>query len=170
VLLLLIAGGALNVAVAWGICIQQSRVFNVTWTLPSTPIIPQVFVDYDSFWQLYGVPLKCLKQDNVALNKVTLEGHRISWNGGIRLDGPQWLIGIRPNALPLYPLWPGFAVNTLFYTGVLWMLFAGPFALRRMIRRRRGRCAQCAYPIGTSEVCTECGAALQPRGNASRSG
>ena len=64
--------------------------------------------------------------------------------------------------MPLYPLWPGFAVNTLFYAGVLWMLFAGPFALRRMIRRRRGQCPQCAYLIGQSPVCTECGANVMP--------
>ena len=60
--------------------------------------------------------------------------------------------------LPVRPLWPGFAVNTLFYAGVLWVLFCGPFALRRMIRRRRGQCAHCAYPIGQNERCTECGA------------
>jgi len=65
-----------------------------------------------------------------------------------------------PRMMPTRPIFPGFAVNTLFYAAVLWMLFAGPFALRRMIRRRRGRCPQCAYPIGTSAVCTECGAAL----------
>jgi len=69
----------------------------------------------------------------------------------------------RRRCLPLTPLWPGFAINTLFYAGVLWMLFVGPFALRRMIRRRRGRCAHCAYPIGQSPVCTECGAELPPR-------
>ena len=62
--------------------------------------------------------------------------------------------------LPLQPIWPGFAINTLFYAGVLWVLFAAPFALRRMIRKRRGRCPHCAYPIGTSNVCTECGAAV----------
>jgi len=56
--------------------------------------------------------------------------------------------------------WVPFAINTLFYAGVLWMLFAGPFALRRKIRRRRSRCPQCAYPIGQSPVCTECGAAV----------
>jgi len=61
--------------------------------------------------------------------------------------------------MPSMPLFPGFAVNTLFYAGVLWVVFCSPFALRRMIRRRRGRCAQCAYPIGQSPVCTECGAA-----------
>ena len=62
--------------------------------------------------------------------------------------------------LPLRPLWPGFAINTLFYAGVLWVLFCGPFSLRRMIRRRRGQCPACAYPIGKSPVCTECGADL----------
>ena len=59
--------------------------------------------------------------------------------------------------LPLGIIWPGFAVNTLFYAAVLWVLFAGPFALRRMVRRRRGQCIKCAYPIGTNEKCTECG-------------
>lgn len=62
--------------------------------------------------------------------------------------------------LPWYPLWPGFAVNTVFYAGVLWVLCCGPFTLRRMIRRRRGQCPACAYPIGQSPVCTECGAAV----------
>ena len=60
--------------------------------------------------------------------------------------------------LPLQPLWPGFAINTVFYAGVLWIVFCGPFALRQLIRRRRGQCARCAYPIGSSAVCTECGA------------
>ena len=45
------------------------------------------------------------------------------------------------NALPGHPLRPGVAVNTLFYTEVLCVLFAGPFRLRRSLRRRRGRCA-----------------------------
>jgi len=60
------------------------------------------------------------------------------------------------------PILPGFAVNTLFYAGVLWLLFAGPFALRRTLRKRRGHCAACAYPNGTNERCTECGAAVIP--------
>jgi len=62
------------------------------------------------------------------------------------------------NEMVLRPLWPGFAINTLFYAGVLWVMCCGPFALQRMIRKRRGRCPQCAYPIGQSPACTECGA------------
>ncbi len=68
-----------------------------------------------------------------------------------------------PVALPLRPLWPGFAVNTLFYATLLWLLIPGPFALRRFLRVRRGLCPKCAYPIGESSVCTECGCGLAKR-------
>ncbi len=44
---------------------------------------------------------------------------------------------------------------------VLWLLICGSFALRRFIRRRRGLCPACAYPMGDSNVCTECGLVLQ---------
>ncbi len=64
--------------------------------------------------------------------------------------------------LPLGPIWLGFAVNTLFYAAVLWLLICGPFALRRLIRVRRGLCPGCGYLVGESDVCTECGMALVP--------
>jgi len=66
-------------------------------------------------------------------------------------------------AVPLNPIWPGFAVNTLFYAALLWLLIPGPFALRRFIRVRRGLCPACAYPRGESDVCSECGKALPSR-------
>jgi len=55
---------------------------------------------------------------------------------------------------------PGFAINTIFYAAILWMLFAGQRALRRKRRLKRGQCPACAYPVGSSAVCTECGAEL----------
>jgi hypothetical protein len=58
------------------------------------------------------------------------------------------------------PLWPGFAINTIFYAAILWALWFAPGAVRRMIRRRRGQCPACAYPVSTSPVCTECGKSL----------
>lgn len=61
--------------------------------------------------------------------------------------------------IPYEPIWPTFAMNTLFYALLLWLLFFAPLAARRMIRRRRGLCEKCAYPIGVSPLCTECGAA-----------
>ena len=63
--------------------------------------------------------------------------------------------------LPYAPLWPGFAINMVFYAAVLWLPFAGFRFARRRIRARRGQCPACAYPIGTSNVCTECGAAVR---------
>ena len=69
----------------------------------------------------------------------------------------------QPRVLPLHPLWPGFVINTLFYAAILWLLFAAPFALRRWRRIKRGLCPKCAYPVGTSDVCTECGAVVKAR-------
>lgn len=62
--------------------------------------------------------------------------------------------------LPLRPIWTGFIINTVFYAVILWLLLFAPFTARRVIRRRRGLCEHCAYPIGVSPVCTECGAAV----------
>ncbi len=68
-----------------------------------------------------------------------------------------------PRGLPLRFVVPGFAVNTLLYATVFWLLICGPFALRRVIRVRRGLCPACAYPMGESDVCSECGKALPRR-------
>ncbi len=59
--------------------------------------------------------------------------------------------------LPMHPIWPGFAINTVFYAAILWLLLAAPFALRRRSRIKRGLCPACGYQVGTSPVCTECG-------------
>ena len=72
-----------------------------------------------------------------------------------------------PRGLPLRFIVPGFLINTLFYAAILWLLIPGPFMLRRfirrLIRRRRGLCPGCGYPVGESDVCTECGRTLPGR-------
>ena len=70
--------------------------------------------------------------------------------------------------LPLRPIWPGFAINMIFYATIVWLVTLGPFTVRRFIRRKRGRCIKCGYDLrGTSGgasggggggVCPECGA------------
>ena len=78
-------------------------------------------------------------------------------SGGYILELEPWE-GFVPRALPVRPIWPGFAINTLFYAAIVWMPFA-PFVLRRHIRRKRGRCLKCGYDLrgAEHEVCPECG-------------
>jgi hypothetical protein len=84
------------------------------------------------------------------------------------LSTPALLKPARPlflgndRVLPLDSIWPGFAINTLFHAAILWLLFAGPGTVRRNRRIRRGLCPACAYPVGESNVCTECGVPVRP--------
>src|SRR5262245_36915851 len=77
-------------------------------------------------------------------------------NGFLLSPHPRVMLGTIPfswlelRVLPLMPLWPGFAINTVFYAAILWLLFAFPFALRRRRRIKRGLCPACAYPVGDS--------------------
>ena len=84
---------------------------------------------------------------------------RTGWN----LDGPQEFAGMMQRILPLKPIRFSFVINTLFYTGAFWPLFAAPFAMRRYRRIKRGLCPACAYPVGSSAVCTECGKPVRPK-------
>ena len=61
--------------------------------------------------------------------------------------------------LPLRPIFPGYLIDTLFYSAIWLALFVGPGAARRTIRRRRGRCPMCGYDLrGDLESgCPECG-------------
>lgn len=61
--------------------------------------------------------------------------------------------------LSLRPLWPGFVVNTLVFATAMWAPTGGLAGLRRGHRRRRGRCAHCAYDLRDSPnaACPECG-------------
>jgi hypothetical protein len=57
--------------------------------------------------------------------------------------------------------WDGLAWDVLEIGGGLWLARILRLAFRWSRRARRGLCRGCAYPIGSSPVCTECGAALK---------
>jgi hypothetical protein len=59
--------------------------------------------------------------------------------------------------LPFQPRFAGFAFNTLFYAALSWLVIRLPFESRRRLRGWRGLCGRCAYPIGASTLCIECG-------------
>lgn len=65
-----------------------------------------------------------------------------------------------PPMLPLKPIWPGFALNWLIVSAMLWALWIMQLQSRRAVRRWNKQCWSCGYPQGESQHCSECGATL----------
>lgn len=117
----------------------------------------------------YGWPLVALKYEyHYRHMRVGFSGNLYyleSVEGGIVLSEMENLR--HPNdwrpvfhALPYHIIALHFAINTVLYALLIALLWFGPIHLRRRWRLHRGRCPKCAYPIGESPVCTECGALL----------
>ncbi len=68
-----------------------------------------------------------------------------------------------PRNLPLIPIWHGLLLNVLFYASLLMSARMLHVSVRQHMRVRRGLCPKCAYPMGESSVCTECGCELPKR-------
>ncbi len=62
--------------------------------------------------------------------------------------------------LPVYPLWPGFALNTLFYGAFARVALAGVSHVKNRRRPKPGMCPVCRYPISGLIVCPECGTSV----------
>jgi hypothetical protein len=190
VIVFLLLGAIVNVAVAWGLSTQfrigakvaalndifpghfnnnyplGERGPQITWMRPGLGEMKSFVVAQNTQFEQRVVvsnigheaappEVKCrVAAGWPLLSASTLWLERQEWNG-IHMRS-EWWIAQRMRM----PLWPGFAINTIFYAAILWALFFAPGSVRRMIRRRRGLCPACAYPIGTSPVCTECGTTL----------
>jgi hypothetical protein len=105
-----------------------------------------------------------------------VNGHRVV--SGIDLISFPWRtpVGVTlPRILPLRPIWPGFAINTIFYAAALWVVFLIPGMIKRTRRRFRGLCIHCGYDlrgqttaIDGERRCPECGKAMPGRNAAQR--
>ncbi len=180
IVIFLLAGALVNVAVAWG-----CSVFSPLWsevghdcTYGGVLVVPLENLPAPSGqdpsdlggsafevveWTLFraGLPVRSLTghiSERTLAATTGPTGRQLATYSGLwslpRRIGP----GL-PH-VPLIPVWPGFAVNTIFYAALLWLLICSPFVLRRLVRVKRGLCLKCGYPIGDSAVCTECGKPL----------
>lgn len=75
----------------------------------------------------------------------------------------HWIIDVprlsrKGIVVPCRPMALGLLGNSMLYAVLWWMLFLGSNRWRRTRRVRNGLCEQCRYPLGHSNVCTECGA------------
>lgn len=95
----------------------------------------------------------------LGLRYTSLWDGRETMTGAVRLRHP---IGYSV-FLPVAPAWPGFAVNTAVYGSGAWLLATLPGMAHRRRRVRRGLCPSCAFPVGHSALCTECGGPLHAR-------
>lgn len=59
--------------------------------------------------------------------------------------------------MPSRVLWGGLFVNGVLFAVAAYLLLSVPRVVVGAIRRKRGQCSHCGYPIGSSPVCTECG-------------
>ena len=188
----LLLGAVVNVAVAWGLAwwprsaviiySQDQKVLpssrDVEWW--NIHVFPLFDVDIEDRWDCrdLGVEMRVFyatdsNQRTVCVIHVLSGWPARSMSGetwdAVMLGGqlPKWsnrrAMFAGRGFIPFRPIWPGFALNTIFYAAILWLLIPGPFALRRFLRVRRGLCPKCAYPMGDSSVCTECGRDLPKR-------
>jgi hypothetical protein len=207
-LLLLAAGAAVNVAVAWGCSIwsnvryeesetrrgtheelasylsavgMKTQLEPGTWVWGDARVVGAHWIQFGRrspegrlalHQHFAGFPMRSLACYGPLQPEWWLFGNSlvsdVDWRGGF--DAPSFLkpketwFFLLPSVwrpLPYRILPIGFIINTLLYALLFWPLLTAPFAARRMIRRKRGQCEHCAYPIGVSDVCTECGAAVR---------
>ena len=112
----------------------------------------------------YGWPRLALWSGYERRRAVGIIQSSASWTirSGIRITGEQFAQypgSAVPRTLPYRPIWPGFAINAVFYAAILWLLALGPLTARRIFRHKRGHCIKCGYDLRSnlSSGCPECG-------------
>lgn len=100
-------------------------------------------------WPLRVLAFQCQESDPMDVR------------GGLALRFDPTSPAMTPaRTLPLIPIWPGAALNTIIICFIVCIPVAAMRAVRRHRRIKRSQCPGCGYPMGTSPVCTECGQPL----------
>jgi len=113
------------------------------------------FHAYGMYCCCVGVPIRCVKGYLFGGDREPMELSKRA----VGLWFPNPAVRPRPLGFPFLPVWPGFAINTLFYAAIAWGLWLIPPAIRRRLRRRAGKCVKCGYDrrgLPEGAPCPEC--------------
>jgi hypothetical protein len=145
----------------------SGRTYGVTMGTRSAQLQEQSSVQIFTMGALdSGWPLRCLRVRERVHVSVIATGMTLKSNPvGTTLPEPWWQRGIRVrdvtyglrSRLPTRPLAFPFLINTISFAIAVGMLVAGTGAVRRVVRRRRGKCVACGYDVRGLPVCPECG-------------
>ena len=118
-----------------------------------------------------GWPAFTLRGRVICTDGVDLRGDEPVSTRDFQVRTAQVIRALPPNSLdvdelrfvPICPIWPGFAINTILYAAILWLPFAALGRFRRRRRIKRGLCPKCAYDLrgGNHAACPECGKAVK---------
>lgn len=137
---------------------------------PGFPGLP-FLMTYASGW-----PWRSMQIDNLVANALRDSSlnpqeideefqRRIGLRRGVGF--PDWVPVPWQYSARRLPVWPrpiGFLLDTALYALIALLVFFAPGTGRRAWRRRHNRCPHCAYPVGASPVCTECGRPVKTMG------
>ena len=113
------------------------------------PVVPGVF------WQeeAYGWPCLCMRQ---LWYLPTATSTNINLRGGLPI-GQMPRGAYAGRGLPIEPISIGILLNTACYGALVWLACSSMVAIRKSTRLRANRCPLCAYCLGTTIGCSECG-------------
>ncbi|MFG0286505.1 MAG: hypothetical protein ACF8R7_18985 [Phycisphaerales bacterium JB039] len=173
--LLLLAGAAGNIAVAW-VCAGRRAARPLRpafgcvrhWDNQADGITTMLTIEAGWPMRSLGLTTRRERLPGIPIAPGMLANTPPAVGGpysdGVRL--PRWILErgwfyATAGRGPSDPLLPGFAVNTVCYAALIAALLGAPLMarrLRRRLRARRGRCPTCNYDLaGIDGPCPECG-------------
>lgn len=145
---------------SWPIHIDERDAF-MSWS-SKWYVLPGLLYEVRSGWPVAAMRSRRVTNwdDEKFTNVTQCDGLEIPASGlGERLrftlEGNSLNSPYRP--VPLVPVWPGFAVCSVFWAGVVGVVWYVPGMVRGAMRQRKGLCGRCGYEVRGLASCPECG-------------
>lgn len=133
-----------------------------TWWTPATAPTLEWVGHIGIGWPAIASRARILRESTtVRINGVNKLSKVRTLQGGFSLDAGSVQSPSSakiPPVLPYGPVWSGIAINSTLYALALLIVSESISRLKRLVRRRSGKCGHCGYPraVETSR-CPECG-------------